>query len=209
MPIHSQHSLSLIVGRGRGQSKFTLIELLVVLLVLGILMAIAIPLISGARQAANNSKCRSNLVQLHTAIISHAKSNDDFILENLAFNNDLTVLIDNGYLDENSKLTDCPGEDGKQNPRDSSYVGGEKLDGINHLLALTDNDIILSDKSETHHKAGKNAIHLDGSFRQTSGGTLIAKNNIIPRRMRMNKSSRRMNKKRLTKTYLRQLKMVM
>ena len=137
------------------------------MLVLGILMAIAIPLIGGARQAANNSKCRSNLAQLHTAIISHAKSNDDFILENLAFNNDLTVLIDNGYLDADAKLGDCPGQEGKQKPSDSSYVGGEKMDGSNSLLALTDTDVILADKSTDHHKAGKNAILFDGSFTQT------------------------------------------
>ena len=127
-------------------------------------MAIAIPMISAARQAANNSKCRANLVQLHTAIISHAKSNDDFILENLASNNDLTVLIDNGYLDADSKLGDCPGQEGKQKLSDSSYVGGKKLDGINGLLALTDNDVILYDKSKDHHKAGINTIHMDGSF---------------------------------------------
>ena len=51
-------------------TPFTLIELLVTLLVLGILMAIAIPMIGGVREAANNSKCRSNLRQLHTAIIA-------------------------------------------------------------------------------------------------------------------------------------------
>ena len=47
------------------------------MLVLGILMAIAIPLIGGVREAANNSKCRSNLKQLHTAIFAFAIGNEE------------------------------------------------------------------------------------------------------------------------------------
>ena len=129
-------------------------------------MAIAIPLIGGVREAANNVKCRSNLVQVHQAIFSYSKNNDEFILPDLVGKFDLSILINSGYLDADSKLGDCPGQDGKQNINDSSYVGGEKLDGSSSLLTLTNNDAILSDK-DIHHSAGINTIYKDGSFSQT------------------------------------------
>ena len=90
-------------------------------------MAIAIPMISGAIEAANNVKCRSNLKQLHAALIAFVKL-DNQPLPSLANNPDLTILVDNGYLDENSKLTDCPGEDGKQKPSDFVLCRWRKIE---------------------------------------------------------------------------------
>ena len=80
------------------------------MLVLGILMAIAIPLIGGVREAANNAKCRSNLKQLHTAIFAFSTSNKE-LLPNLQ--SDLTPLIDGGYIESESKLGICPGAGNK------------------------------------------------------------------------------------------------
>ena len=186
MPIHSQHSISLIGGGGGGQSKFTLIELLVVLLVLGILMAIAIPLIGGVREAANNVKCRSNLKQLHTAVIAYATGNKEH-LPNIADSNNLHILIDNGYVDENTKLGDFPGSpDKEQGLSDSAYEGGDLIDGrkLSHSNLLS-NSIVFEDKASTYHKVGKNAIRLDGtqitipSLPQFTPAQLAIANNIL------------------------------
>ena len=130
-------------------------------------MAIAIPLIGGVREAANNAKCRSNLKQLHTAIFAYATGNKER-LPNLAGNDNLESLTDGGYIESESKLGLCPGDSIKPKLPDSSYTGGADLDGSKKLSSegINSNTIILEDKDINYHKAGKNAIRLDGSFTQ-------------------------------------------
>ena len=129
-------------------------------------MAIAIPLIGGVREAANNSKCRSNLKQLHTAVIAYATGNKER-LPDLSIGN-LQSLINGGYIESESKLGICPGAGAKPKLPISSYAGGPDLDGTKKLSSagINSNTIILEDAETTYHKAGKNVIRMDGSFRQ-------------------------------------------
>jgi prepilin-type N-terminal cleavage/methylation domain-containing protein len=67
-PAHTVHRLKFLTG-------FTLIELMFVILVIGILLAIAVPNFVNARETARAKACVSNLKELDSATEQYAMDN--------------------------------------------------------------------------------------------------------------------------------------
>lgn len=69
-------------GRSRDaywRDGFTLVELLVVIAIIGILIALLLPAIQAAREAARNTECKSHLAQFSTASMSYGTVFHDYV----------------------------------------------------------------------------------------------------------------------------------
>ncbi|MGH7178250.1 MAG: prepilin-type N-terminal cleavage/methylation domain-containing protein [Tepidisphaeraceae bacterium] len=66
--------------RRRRRAAFTLVELLVVIGVIAVLIAMLLPALNGARQAADRIKCQSNLRQLGQAFLLYNTQNNGYVI---------------------------------------------------------------------------------------------------------------------------------
>ncbi len=124
---------------------FTIIEILIVLLILGVLIAILVPVISSSLKKSKESACLSNIKQVGLAMKLYLQDNDDLYPPYGAGESEKIL----GYVVKKANVSSCPIVTTKEN--DSKFVPGFASNALLHgfapITSPTRDSLILSPSS--------------------------------------------------------------
>src|ERR1700704_3934696 len=80
----------------RMRDGFTLVELLVVIAIIGILVALLLPAIQSAREAARRTQCKNHLKQIGLGVLHHVDSFKFFPTGGTVYSPEISDYIVNG-----------------------------------------------------------------------------------------------------------------
>ncbi len=83
-------------SRTLAKRGFTLVELLVVIAIIGILVALLLPAVHAAREAARRTQCKNQLKQIGLAILNHTNTFNVFPTGGSGFHPDIANYVENG-----------------------------------------------------------------------------------------------------------------
>ena len=148
--------------RTRKIRAFTLVELLVVLAVVGVLVAVGIPVYGRMVETGRAAKCVANLRQIGTALGLYLGEHNMTMPTLLAGRTNLSQdgdYIDNtlnAYTQGNPSVFACPSDGGQAAQSGTSYywnqaLNGQVMSGLNFLNNYDQTQvIILADKAAYH-----------------------------------------------------------
>jgi len=90
-----------MLSRNKG---FTLVELLVVIAIIGILVALLLPAVQSAREAARRTQCKNNLKNIGLAILNHTDTRGVFPTGGVTWGVLIEDYLENGKLVSTEKM---------------------------------------------------------------------------------------------------------